>query len=74
MNFIFQIIIAIAMAFAAAFLTPRQKQPKPEVEELDSPTADAGKEIPWIFGTLWVESGNVIFSAEKSSDTDEIDA
>lgn len=72
MNFLLQIVFAVAMLFISALLTPRPKQPKAETQELDNPTADAGREIIVVFGTILVESPNIINFGHKRTGTREV--
>lgn len=68
MAFLVQLLIALALNFVAFLLTPRPKTEKPtEVQELDSPTAESGRPQPVIFGTIIIESPNVLWYGEKST-------
>ena len=61
--------IAIGLAFSIVgyLLTPRPKAPKPnEAAQLEDPTAEAGRPIPVVFGTLTVKEPNVLWFGEKS--------
>ena len=69
-----QLAIAVVLMVASAFLMPRAKQARAEVQELDNPTADASKEITAIFGTVTITEPNIIFYGEKSTRTREISA
>jgi hypothetical protein len=54
---------------------PRAKTPKPEMaKDLDDPTAEAGKPIPVVFGTITVKGLNVLWFGEKRSRTYKVDA
>lgn len=74
MNFIIQLVIAVVMIAISAFLVPRPKTPKPETKDLENPTADAGKEIQLIVGSVTVSSTNVLFFSEKGSRSREVKA
>lgn len=61
-----QIVIALVMLAISYLLTPKIKKPKPpEVADLEDPTAEAGRPIPRVFGTVTVKSTNVLWFGEK---------
>jgi hypothetical protein len=66
-------IIAAAVALSVAvsiLLRPKVKAPKPDsVKDLEDPTADAGRPIPVVFGTVTVKGLNVLWFGEKSKVT-----
>ena len=62
---IIQIIIAVVMMVASYALTPRPKSAQPAAKQMDSPTADAGKEIGVIFGTVTIKEPNCLGSWDK---------
>jgi predicted MFS family arabinose efflux permease len=73
----FWVLIAVAVAAVAltVLLMPRAKTPKPEMaKDLDDPTAEAGKPIPVVFGTITVKGLNVLWFGEKRSRTYKVDA
>lgn len=54
--FLAQLAIGVGLQILGALLLPQPKQPKPpEVEDLDSPTMDAGRPIPKVFGSMTVK-------------------
>ncbi len=53
------LIVAIVVARATAPKPP--DQPPPELSDIDAPTAEEGKAIPVVFGTVWAKSPNVIW-------------
>lgn len=56
-----QVIIAIAFAVLAYLLAPKPKQPKPPAaSDLESPTADAGRPVPVVFGEVTVTGVNIL--------------
>lgn len=68
----FWLIIGLAVASAALnyLLRPRPKASKPsEVEDLENPTAEAGRPIPVVFGTITVKGLNVLWYGDKSRRT-----
>lgn len=73
----FWLIIGLAVASVALtlLLAPKPKTPKPEAAtDLDDPTAEAGRPIPVVFGTITVKGLNLLWFGEKSFNTFKIDA
>lgn len=69
------LLVGLLLNVVAYLLMPRPKQPKPEAaKDMDDPTADAGRPIPWIFGTVMVKGLNVLTFTDKNSRTYEVDA
>lgn len=68
-----QLAIAIALSVASFLLAPRPKGPKPpEVKDLESPTAESGRPIPVTFGTTLIESPNILWYGDKSTDKEDL--
>lgn len=64
------LVISIAVSLISTMLMPRPKAPKPEAaKDLEEPTAEAGRPIPVIFGTIEVSSPNVLWFGDKSVNT-----
>lgn len=60
------LLIAIAVNVAAYFLMPRPKKAKPpEVKQAETPTAEAGKPVPVLFGTMLLTEANILHEADK---------
>ncbi len=65
--FAVQLAIAVAISVVAYALTPKPKTAKPAASrDLDNPTADAGRPIPVVFGTVTVKGGNVLWFGDKN--------
>ncbi|WJJ58655.1 putative tail assembly structural protein [Klebsiella phage SAKp15] len=68
-DWVVYIIISVAMSLASYALTPRAKtsgaQQKPQT--IDTPTVDAGRSIPVVFGTVRVKSPNLLWMGGQSS-------
>lgn len=74
-NFFAQIAIAIAISIIAALLTPRPKTAKgAPARDLENPTAEAGRPIPVVFGTVTVKGGNILWFGDKSIQTVKVRA
>lgn len=59
--------ISVALQVASYILMPKPKAPKPEAaQDLQNPTAEAGRPIPVVFGTMTVKGVNIIWFGEKS--------
>jgi hypothetical protein len=66
------IIVAIAVAISALsmVLMPKPKVQKPDaLKDLENPTAEAGRPIPVVFGTITVKGLNVLWFGDKGSRT-----
>jgi hypothetical protein len=64
--FLIPLLIAIAVSIVSYLIMPKPKQPKPEAAKSgDTPTAEAGREIPVIFGTVTIKDPNVLDYADK---------
>lgn len=67
------IVAAIALTAVSYLLRPKIKAPKPEaVQDLDDPTAEAGRPIPVPFGTPTIKGLNYLWYGEKSSRTTKV--
>ena len=59
--------ITVALQIASYILMPKPKAPKPEAaQDLQNPTAEAGRPIPVPFGTLTIKGVNIIWFGDKS--------
>lgn len=64
--FFTQLLVGVALMVIAFLIMPKPKQEKPEASrDLDNPTAEAGRPIPVVFGTLVVKGGNIIDYMDK---------
>lgn len=74
-GFLLLLAITVALQVISYLLMPKPKAPKPEAaREMDSPTAEAGREIPVLFGTVTIKSANVLDFTDKSIRTYEVKA
>lgn len=61
-----QLVVAVALAVIAYALAPKPKREKPpETKDLENPTADAGRPIPVVFGSVTVTGPNVLWYGDK---------
>jgi hypothetical protein len=65
MGFFLGLIIALALMVVAYLIMPKPKQASPEVQDMDDPTAEAGRPIPVLFGTMTIKGLNVLWFGEK---------
>lgn len=73
----FWLIIGLALFSLALnlLLAPKPKTPKPEAaKDLENPTAEAGRPIPVVFGTITVKGLNVLWYGDKSFRTVKVKA
>jgi hypothetical protein len=67
------LLIAIAMMVVAYLIMPKPKAPQPAAtRDLETPTADAGRPVPVVFGTLRVKGLNVVWYGELSQKTEKV--
>jgi hypothetical protein len=69
------LLLAIVFNVIAYLLTPKPKKTKPEAaKDLEDPTADAGRPIPVVFGTVTVKGLNILWFGDKRKLTREVNA
>jgi len=70
-----QLVVAVALAVIAYALAPKPKKQKPPAtKDLDNPTADAGRPIPVVFGSINVTGPNVLWYGDKGKREYEVKA
>lgn len=63
-----QIGIMLVSALISYALAPKPPKPKPAaLADFDVPTAEEGRSIPVIFGTVWLKGPNVLWYGDLSS-------
>ena len=61
------LLVGLAINIIAYLIMPKPKQPKPPAaKDLEDPTAEAGRPMPVVFGTITVKGGNIVWFGEKS--------
>lgn len=74
-NFLIQIAVAIALNVLAYILAPKPKSPKPPAaSDWEDPTAEAGRPLPVVFGTITVKGLNILWFGDKKIKTYEVRA
>lgn len=68
MTFLIQLAILVVSAYVSAALAPKPPKPKPaSLTDFDIPTAEEGRPIPVVFGTVWVTGPNVMDFGDLST-------
>lgn len=66
---IIQIVVAIVLAVISVALSPKPKsatRPSATSQDLEEPTAEAGRPIPVIFGTITTSGANVLWFGDRN--------
>lgn len=68
-DWVYYVYVLIAAYVISAALAPKPVQPKPAaLEDFDLPTAEQGREIAVIFGTVTVTGPNVVWYGNLRSE------
>lgn len=74
-TFLIQLVVSVVFALLAFLIPPKAKTPKPEAAaEMENPTADAGRPIPVVFGTVTIKDPNFLWYGEKNVRTFKVKA
>ena len=63
------VLISVALEVLAYVLMPKPKQTPQAVQDLQAPTAEAGRPMPVVFGSMRVKSMNVLWYGSGSTNT-----
>lgn len=75
MGWFIPLLLAIIFNVIAYLLAPKPKKAKPpEAKDLDNPSADAGRPIPVVFGTVTIKGLNVLWFGDKSRESKKVSA
>jgi len=75
MAFFVALGISLAISIISYLIMPKPKAPKPEAaKDLEDPTAEAGRPIPVVFGTITVKGLNVLWFGDKGKRTYKVKA
>lgn len=58
--FLVPLLISLAVSAVSMLLMPRPKQENAQAGQLDGPTAQEGKPIPVVYGTVMVKNVNIV--------------
>jgi hypothetical protein len=62
------LVVLIVAAIVVAATAPKPPDVKPpSLEDIDAPTAEEGKAIAVVFGTVWAKSPNVIWYGDMKT-------
>ena len=68
--FLAQLLIGVGLQVIGYLLMPKPKQPKPPAAtDIDDPTAEAGRPIPVVFGSITLTSPNNLGYWDKEIST-----
>lgn len=59
------LIVALVLTVVSWLLRPKPKVEQPAAQDMDNPTASAGRPIPVLFGTVTVKGLNVLDYFDK---------
>lgn len=63
------VIVLVASMLISYALAPKPAQPpKPTLEDFDLPTAEEGRPIPVVFGTVWVSGPNILWYGDLDTE------
>lgn len=61
MSWVYVAILAVSVVVSIALAPKLPAQKSPSLEDLEVPTAEEGRPIPVVFGTVTVQSPNVVW-------------
>lgn len=67
--FLVSLLVTIALDIIAYAIMPKPKQPKQAVQDLQAPTAEAGRPIAVVFGSKTIKGGNVLWYGDANTNT-----
>lgn len=72
---IIQILIGVLLMVVSFAMMPQPKKQKPQPSsDLDDPTAEAGRPVPVVFGSVEVKGANIIWFGDKGKVDYEVNA
>ena len=70
MNFVVQLVVALALMLVSFLLTPKPKQTSnTDTNSMDDPKASAGTPVKVVFGTITIKDPNILWYGDKSTHT-----
>lgn len=68
MAWFLQLLVGLVLNIVAYLIMPKPKAPQPaETKDLEDPTAEAGRPLPVVFGSLRIKGLNIIWYGEKAT-------
>ena len=66
MGWFVMMLVSLALNVIAYLLQPKPKTSQPaSTEDMEDPTAEAGRPIPVLFGTMTIKGTNILWYGEK---------
>ena len=66
-SFHLPLLLGLVLTVISYFLAPKPKASKPEAAtEMENPTAESGKTMPVVFGSMTIKSSNILWYGDKS--------
>jgi len=63
------LVVIIVAALVSVALAPKAPEPKPaSLSDVDAPTAEEGRPIPVVFGTVLLRGANVVWYGDLEAD------
>lgn len=62
-----QLAVAVILMAISYAIAPKPKSPKPQIQDLQLPTADVNRPVPVVFGTINIKGPNVLWHGEKTT-------
>jgi len=74
-NWVAQLLFAVALSVISYLIAPKPKTPKPDAaKDFENPTAESGRPIPVVFGTILVKGLNILWYGDKGRRDYEVKA
>lgn len=67
-TFIARLVLGLALSAISYALNPRPKPETPQLDEFSLPTAEEGRPIPVVFGTVLITGPNVVWAGDLRVD------
>ncbi|KRG85663.1 hypothetical protein H7691_11790 [Stenotrophomonas sp. CW117] len=63
------LVVIVVAALVSVALTPKPPEPKPaSLSDVDAPTAEEGRPIPVVFGSVLLRGANVVWYGDLAAD------
>ncbi|BAO82907.1 hypothetical protein SMCB_0679 [Serpentinimonas maccroryi] len=63
------LVVIVVAALVSVALAPRPPQPKPaSLSDIDAPTAEEGRPIPVVFGSVLIRGSNVVWFGDLEAE------
>jgi len=62
------VLISLSISVVSILIRPKPKQPRPDaVRDLEAPTAEAGRPVPRVYGSMRIRGVNTLDTREKGT-------